>query len=45
MVVWYFVVNGKREKRRKKNRKKTEKNILKTYTHPPHRRLRKLRDI
>ena len=30
---------------RKKNRKKTEKNICKTYAHPPHRRLRKKQDV
>jgi len=30
------------EKKQKKTEKKQEKNICKTYTHPPHRRLRKL---
>jgi len=30
----FFVTDGK-------NKKKREKNICKTYTHPPHRRLRK----
>jgi len=33
-----FLTDGKN----KKNKKETEKNICKTYTHPPHRRLRKL---
>jgi len=28
-------------KKQEKNKKKTKKNICKTYTHPPHRRLRK----
>jgi len=37
MVVWYFVANGKKQK-------KTEKNICETYTHLPHRRLRKILD-
>jgi len=35
----FFVVDGKKTKKNKQ--KKTEKNICKTYTHPPHRRLRK----
>jgi len=33
-----FLVDGKN----KKKQKKTKKNICKTYTLPPHRRLRKL---
>jgi len=32
-----FLTVGKKQKKQKK----TEKNICKTYTHPPHRRLRK----
>jgi len=36
-----FVTDGKKQKKNKK-KQKTEKNICKTYTHPPHRRLRKI---
>jgi len=39
-VVWYFCGGRKKTKKQKKN-KKNKKNICKTYTHPPHRRLRK----
>jgi len=31
----------KKKKKKKKKTKKNKKNICKTYTHPPHRRLRK----
>ena len=40
-----FLRTEKNEKKQKKNKKQKKKNICKTYTHPPHRRLRKLDDI
>jgi len=33
--------DGRKKNKKTKKEKKTEKNICKTYTHPPHRRLRK----
>jgi len=38
-----FVTDGKKTKKNKKT-KQTEKNICKTYMHPPHRRLLKKAD-
>jgi len=43
-VVWYFCGEWKKQKAKKKTKQKQKKqkeNICKTYTHPPHRRLRK----
>jgi len=37
----FFDGRKKTKKKQKKRQKKTEKNICKTFTHPPHRRLRK----
>jgi len=33
--------DGRKKNKKQKETEKTEKNICKTYTHPPHRRLRK----
>jgi len=39
-VVWHFC--GEQKKAKKNKKQKKTKKICKTYTHPPHRRLRKI---
>jgi len=39
-----FLWRTKKKRKKQKKNKKKQKNICKTYTHPPHRRLRKLND-